>query len=416
MSENRDYFSYPNLSYCYPFYLIIYGTIIPLIMAIVINAFFINKKLSQEPLSLLRKQPKGYDKKGIDLGKMKFINRFRVKLYIREIKSNLTISAGMFIALLLVMLAFCIYSALTSIVKETDEDVKFNYMYYLSYPEDDAEYSAEKAYIKKLSKEMLGYNFDVSILGIESDSKAFPYDIQTKDDELYISTSVAEKYGVREEDAFTLNDEINNISYNFRVKKIVNFAPGLFVFMNIDSMRRRFEEKDDYYNVLLSDEPLDIDRGRIYSVTTGDELRDASETFMLLMKKLIYVLILASVLLFVLVMYLMVKMIIDRQRNNISMFKIFGYTKSEISTLYLRNNLYTVLVSAVLFIPLTRLIILKIYPYLVANRAVGFNLDFSFKIYLFIFGLIIISYFITYCMAKVKLNKINVQEILKDRE
>ena len=416
MAENSGYYSYPQLDYVYPLYLIIYGIVVPFVMALVVNLVCINKKLSKEPLSLMRKEIKSCTYDGLNLGNMKFINRFRIKLFMREIKSYLTIALGVFISLLLVVFAFCIYSALTTIVTETNNDVKFNYMYYLSYPEKEVPHNAEEAYMKKLSKSTLGYDFDVSILGIDEKSTSFPYNIKTNTDELYISTSVAEKYGISVGDNFSLDDEINNVTYNFKVKEIVSYAPGLFVFMDIDEMRERFGKEDDYYNVLLSQEKLNIDPGRIYSTTTAQDLRDASEIFMKLMQSLIYVLIFASVILFVLVMYLMVKMIIERQTTNISMFKVFGYTKSEISKLYMRNNLYTVLVSAALFIPLSRYIIVKIYPIMVANRAVGFNLSFSLEVYLFILGLIMVSYFLSYIFAKIKLNKISIQEMLKDRE
>lgn len=416
MAENSGYYSYPQLDYVYPLYLIIYGIVVPFVMALVVNLVCINKKLSKEPLSLMRKEIRSYTYDGLNLGNMKFINRFRIKLFMREIKSYLTIALGVFISLLLVVFAFCIYSALTSIVTETNNDVKFNYMYYLSYPEKEVPYNAEEAYMKKLSKSTLGYDFDVSILGIDEKSTSFPYNIKTNTDELYISTSVAEKYGIAVGDNFSLDDEINNVTYNFKVKEIVSYAPGLFVFMDIDEMRERFGKEDDYYNVLLSQEKLNIDPGRIYSTTTAQDLRDASEIFMKLMQSLIYVLIFASVILFILVMYLMVKMIIERQTTNISMFKVFGYTKSEISKLYMRNNLYTVLVSATLFIPLSRYIIVKIYPFMVANRAVGFNLSFSLEVYIFILGLIMVSYFLSYIFAKIKLNKISIQEMLKDRE
>lgn len=416
MAENSGYYSYPQLDYVYPLYLIIYGIVVPFVMALVVNLACINKKLSKEPLSLMRKEIKSCTYDGLDLGNMKFINRFRIKLFMREIKSYLTIALGVFISLLLVVFAFCIYSALTTIVTETNNDVKFNYMYYLSYPEKEVPNNAEEAYLKKLSKSTLGYDFDVSILGIDEKSTSFPYNIKTNTDELYISTSVAEKYGISVGDNFSLDDEINNVTYNFKVKEIVSYAPGLFVFMGIDEMRERFGKEDDYYNVLISQEKLNIDPGRIYSTTTAQDLRDASEIFMELMQSLIYVLIFSSVILFVLVMYLMIKMIIERQTTNISMFKVFGYTKPEISKLYMRNNLYTVIVSAALFIPLSRYIIVKIYPFMVANRAVGFNLSFSLEVYLFIFGLIMVSYFISYIFAKKKLNKISIQEMLKDRE
>lgn len=416
ISENSSYFSYPILDNSYSPYLFVYGIVVPFVMAIVVNLIFINRKLSSEPLSLMRKQQRSYTSKGLDLGNMRFINRFRIKLFTREIKSNLTIAMGIFISLLLVMLATTIYTATTTIIKETNDDIGFKYMYYLSFPEEMPPENAETAYVEKFNKSMLGHNFDVSILGIPSDSQAFPYNIETTTDQIYISTSVAEKYNLAVGDNLGLTDKIKNTTYNFEVKKIVNYAPGLFVFMHIDEMRERFNQKDDYYNVLISQEALDIEAGRIYAKTTDQEIRNASEVFWSLMKSLVYVLIIASVILFVLVMYLMVKMIIERQTNNISMFNVFGFTKSEISKLYLRNNLYTVLISAAIFIPVTKWVIVQIYPFLTSNRSVGFNLSFSNEIYFFLIGLIIVSYFISFVLAKFKLNKIGIQEVLKERE
>ncbi|MDE7309501.1 MAG: hypothetical protein K2N61_12745 [Lachnospiraceae bacterium] len=416
ISENSMYYSYPVFDNEYPVYLIVYGIIVPFLLSFLINFWLINKKLSQKPLELMRKSQGDYEGKGTNLGRMNFINKFRIKLFIRELKSNLTIAAGMFISLLLVMLAVTIYTATTTIVKETDEDIKFNYMYYLSYPEEESSYDAEQAYMEKLSKDRLNVSFDVSILGIEENSQAFPFDIDTKDGEVYISTSVANKYDLKVGDTIDLTDKVSNLTYNFKVKKIVSYAPGLFVFMDIESMRNRFDHEEDYYNVLLSDEKLDIDSGRIYSTITAGDLRYASEIFWTLMKKLVYMLIVSSVILFVLIMYLMVKMIIERQTNNISMFKLFGYTKREISKLYLRNNAYTVLVSTAIFIPITKWIIVQIYPFLTSNRAVGFNLSFSLEIYIFLVGVIFVSYLIAYILSVLKLNKVDIQEVLKERE
>ncbi|WP_067141170.1 ABC transporter permease [Oceanivirga salmonicida] len=421
MGDNVNYFSYPKLNHIYPTYLIIYGVVSPILISLLINFVFINKKLSKEPLDLMRKTQSAYKPKDIKGNKyrgFKFINKFRIKLFIREIKYNLTISLGIFISLLLIMLAFSIYSALTNLVDETSRDVKFNYMYSLSYPDNEKDNyeGVEKAYLKKLDKKVLNENFNVSILGIYKNSDSFPYEIETNKDELYISTSVANKYAVEVGDDFELEDKINSIKYVFKVKKIVNYAPGLFVFMNIDDMRKRFDKEHNYYNLIISDNKLDIEKGRLYSVTTGNDVKESSHTFMELMNRLIYILIFSSVILFVLVMYLMVKMIIDRQKYNISMFKLFGFNKTEISKIYLRNNLYTVIISALIFIPITRYIILMIYPFLVSNRAVGFNLKFALETYFVIAAIILISYFISFALAKLKLNRISVEEILKDRE
>ena len=416
ITTNSNYFSYPVLNRIYPMYLIFYGILVPFVMAITINAVLINKKLSKEPLALMRKQQVVHTTKQLNLGDMKFINRFRLKLFMVEIKSNLTICIGIFISLLLVMLALCIYSALTNVVTDTKNDVKFEYMYYLAYPEDDAPENAEKAYMNVLNKETLGHDFAVSILGVDTNSKSFPYNLETNTNQLFVSTSVANKFDIKVGDDFDLTDKINNIIYTFKVKEIVDYAPGLFVFMELPEMRELFGENDEYYNVLFSQVPLSIDAGRIHSITTRQVILNASEIFMSLMENLINVLVIASVIIFVAVMYLMIKMIIERQTSNISMFKILGYTDREISKLYLSNNLYIVSASAIIFIPLSRWIIANIYPYLVANRSVGFNLSFSHEIYIFIVALIIGSFFFALLFAKLKLNKITINEILKERE
>ena len=57
-----------------------------------------------------------------------------------------------------------------------------------------------------------------------------------------------------------------------------------------------------------------------------------------------------------------------------------------------------------------------IYPSIVANRTVGFNLSYSYEKYVFIFGLIFVSYFISYIMARIRLNKVDTNEVLKDNE
>lgn len=417
IKDSSDYYSYPELSVKISILLLCYGIIVPCLISLIVNLVVINKKLSQTPLSMLRKHNNLENGKDLELGKLKYINRFRIKLFYREIKSNITIVLGIFFSLMLLVFAMDIYSAITTLVTETKEDLSFNYMYYLSYPEQDtSKYDADKAYLKQLNSEIYGYDMSVSILGIEKDNRFFDYDIDTNKDEIYVSSSVAYKFDLKEGDEFLLEDKTQGILYKFNVKKIVQYSPGLYVFMDINSMQELFAQNDDYYNALISDEKLDIDSGRVYSITTSDSIKSASETFMSLMKQLIYILIFASVLIFVIVMYLMVRMVIERQQNNISLFKLMGYEDKEISKLYLRNNLYLVIISSLILVPLSKLIMDAIYPSIVANRTVGFNLSYSYEKYVFIFGLIFVSYFISYIMARIRLNKVDTNEVLKDNE
>lgn len=79
-----------------------------------------------------------------------------------------------------------------------------------------------------------------------------------------------------------LSDSANDMDYAFEIKGVSYYSVGLTVFMDINSMRELFGQKDDYYNVILSDKSLNIDEGRLYSVTTREDIKRSSEVFQIL--------------------------------------------------------------------------------------------------------------------------------------
>lgn len=90
---------------------------------------------------------------------------------------------------------------------------------------------------KTLSKEQLGYNLDVTVMGMDSDNKY--YDVKTHKGKSFItvSQSVVERYGVAKGDKFILTDDATSMDYAFTVEDICDERGGLMVFMDIDSMR-----------------------------------------------------------------------------------------------------------------------------------------------------------------------------------
>ena len=131
---------------------------------------------------------------------------------------------------------------------------------------------------------------------------------------------------------------------------------------------------------------------------------------------MIVTLLAASVLIFAVVMYLMMKVMIDRSAMSISMLKVFGYRKKEIGKLYLNGNLLVVALSAALGIPLSKAVMDRLYPYLVSNIACGLNLTFSWQMYTGIFAGILALYFVINRLLMFRVSKILPAEVLKNRE
>lgn len=411
-------YSLSNIEYAKPLYVIVYGVVIPPLVAYLVNIAVINKRLSQTPLSLLRHQNNNSNTSNIDLSKynMGFISNFRIRQTLREIRTSLTLCIGMFVSLLLLMLGLMCHSCLTTYIEQNKNDVTYSYMYTMKYPMDTVPNNSEPCYVETLKKEIDGYNLDVTLMGIDENNPYFNFDVTSKKNFVTIGSGTAYKYNLAEGDNLILNDDINNVSYVFTIDKIVEYSIGLHVFMNIDNMRELFNQEDDYYNVLLSNEDLNIDTGRIYSCLEQKDIINFANIFMNNMQGMIYMLIIFSVVIFIIVMYLMMKVMLDRSTQNISLFKVFGFNDREIKKLYIDGNFFTVLISSVICVPLTKQIMEKMYPSLVSNVAAGFCYDMHWKYYVFVFALIFFSYFIVNALLVGKIKKISLVEILKNRE
>ena len=194
------------------------------------------------------------------------------------------------------------------------------------------------------------------------------------------------------------------------------YSASFFAFMDIDSMRQLMGEDEDYYNIVFSEHALDIDSGRLYAVTSREEIEESSSIFVEKMMPMVFTLTTASALVFVVVMYLMMKVMIDRSAMSISLMKVFGYRKKDVRKLYLDSNLLIVAASALLGIPLSKAVMDSMYPYLVSNIACGINLVFSWQMYTGLFGAILILYFIINRILMRRVNRILPAEVLKNRE
>ncbi len=410
------YYSTPIFEPVYPMYLIVYSVIMPVVVCVIVNWIVINKKLSQTALSLIKNEQKSSNYRQFQLHTKKFTRLFQIRQMIRESRSALTITFGMFICLLILVLGLDCYVLCDNLIKDTQRDMKFSYVYLLKYPEKQVPKDGEAVYMESLQKSEYGYTLDISVVGIDSNNPYFEAVPPKSKSHIIIGDAVAQKYRLSVGDTFTLRDETNETDYSFTVDGIANYSISLSIFMDIDSMRELFGEDEDYYNVIYSDKALDIDEGRLYSVTTREDIEKGSKVFIDLMKPMFSILISVSALILCVVMYLMMGVMIDRSMFGISLMKIFGYRSNEIRQLYLNGNLIVVMVSALICIPSSKWMMDAVYPTFIANVGCGMNIAFPFWMYATLFVSIVAIYLLVNQMLIGKIKKITPAEVLKNRE
>lgn len=416
MADAYTYYSIPAMDVKIPPILIVYGIVMPPLAAIVVNYFVIRKKLSQTALSLIKnevKQPKGSN---VNLGDMGFVGRFRVRQMLREMRTGLTVVIGMFIALICLMLSLNTATFCSKVKKQNVEDTHYEYMYTYKYPTENPPEGGEAAYAKTLKKEIYGYNWDVTVLGLSKNTKYFDVDLKDGKNRVAISSSFAEKYGYGVGDEIVLHDEENDIDYGFTVDSVTQYTPAFYVFMTIDDARELFGAGSDEYNVVFADKDLGVDPARLYATTTKADIESAAGIFADQMRSMVVMIVIISTLIFVVVMYLMMKVMIDRSAFSISLIKVFGFRTKEIRKLYLDGNLFIIAIGAAICLPLAKLIMSAVYPSLVSNVNCGVKLTFAPWLWAVLYGGILVLYFIINRVLVGRLNKIVPAEVLKNRE
>ncbi len=419
MGDSIAYYSLPPMRIVTPGYLLFYSLIMPPVTAVVVNYLVINKKLKCTALSLLRNEQtagKAGRIQNMNLGNMKFLLRFQIRQMLREIRSAFAVVIGMFICLLILIMSIDCAVLCINFGNACLEETKYAYMYTYKYPTEDVPEGGIPAYVENLKKEAYGYNLDVTVLGIDDDNPYFPIATADKKNEIVISSAAAQKFDVKAGDKLVLSDEVNERDYAFTVKNIVNFTSGVYVFLDRDVMQELFDQEDDYYNVVFADHALDIDNGRLYATVSKENVEESSQIFTDMMEPMVVMLVAISALIFMIVMYLMMKVMIDRSAFSISLMKVFGYRRREIRRLYLDGNFYVILLGALICVPLAKWSMDLVYPYCIANVAIGMDLKFTPQIYIMIYGGILLCYMVINFLLVGRLNKLVPAEVLKNRE
>lgn len=410
--------SLPSMPQLCPPGLVVAGILIPPLVVVLVNALVIRKKLDQPVLQLLKNMDA--QRKGVDfplLEKLPFENRFEVRHVLREIRSIFTVGLGVFGSLLLVMLGLNAYAMCTNLIKSATAETTFEYQYVLKYPPSTLPEGATAYYAESLTKPLGDTTHTVTLLGVEDNGAPyFDAPVERGKNKVVVSSALASKWGLQTGDKLVLSNDVAGLDYGFTVCGIADFKSGFYAFMDGDSMRALFGKKTGYYNVLLSQQPLDIETARIYSVTTHADVMSATEQFYDIFRTRLFLLICVPVVLFAIIMYLMLTLIVDRATTGISLLKIFGYPDRQVRRMYLNANGMMVLVDVLVLIPVTKLIMDAAFPAMMSSAAIACDLALPWWIY----GLILLGVMLVYSGVNLllmrKFNRITPAVALKNRD
>ena len=245
LADTLGYYSMPVLEIKVSPFILFYGLVIPPVTALIVNVLVIRKRLKKTPLALLRNEQKAVHGKDVRIKGLKFIPMFRLRQMIREVRAGLTVILGMFMSLLVALMALNTYVYCNKVKEYNVDQTHYEFMYSYKYPTEEVPEGGYEAVAEGLKKEIYGYTFDVTLMGITNDNPFFDTgDLPDNDTDVVVSSAVANKYNLSVGDVFTLQGDNGDRLYAFRVDRILDYSASLMIFMDIDRCRLLPHTKD----------------------------------------------------------------------------------------------------------------------------------------------------------------------------
>lgn len=394
-------------------------TVVPVIIMLVINIVIIGCRLKLSPLKFLRRDLSGKQKKkAMRLPAFGFFNRFRLRIIIQNMPNYITLFIGILFANVLLLFGIMLGPMLTHYQDEITDKLIAKHQYVLKTLVDVDDNAAEKYCVKTLATiEGRLKSEDVLVYGVKDNS--IYADINTaslKDNEVYITNGYADKFRIKKGDKITLKEKYDDNEYEFTVKDMYDYPSSFAIFMSDAAFKNVFDKSEDYYSGYFSDNILDIDEKYVATQITLDDLTKVSRQLDRSMGETFNLVKIFAVVLFAVLMFLLTKLIVEKNTTSISMVKILGYSNREISRLYVTSTTIVVVLSVALSIGLSVIIMNYLFRVFMEEMSGWISCYYAPHIFpvMFILNITVYAVISFFMMAKIK--KIPMDEALKTVE
>lgn len=435
-------------SYSLPTYVTIWNgdafrmtTLVPILIMLVINYGVLCHKLRLSPLKFLRRDLSGKKQvKALPLSpKLGIFHRFRLRVIFQNMSNYAVLFVGIVFANLLLFFGLLLPSTLNHYQQEIKSNMLAKYQYMLDVPVsavsgDDSENVLEllQYYMgtKTLNDDAEAFSAyslntlpskyktdEVLLYGIEKNSKYIDVDFDDSD-EVYISGAYAEKFQLEPGDKITLKEKYEKKKYTFKVKGIYEYSGALCVFMPQKQLNNTFDLGSYYFSGYFSNSKItDINQKYIGSIVNLEALTKVSWQLTVSLGGMMNLINGFAIGIFIVLIYLLSKIIIEKNAQSISMAKILGYTNGEIGKLYIWSTTIVVVICLLLSLPIEKAIMGVVFRKMMLSSVSGWiALWIDPKIYLKMFLIGIGTYAVVSLLEYRRIRRIPMDEALKNAE
>ena len=192
---------------------------------------------------------------------------------------------------------------------------------------------------------------EITVYGIQPGSRYWS-DVDVADGKACVGLGAQQKCAIELGKPRAFSDKYTGDEYEITFDEVVGNTTTMNVYLSLDDFNRLFDKEAGNFSGYASNEPLAINGRYVATEITPDQMLAVADQLQDSMGTMAQSLLYAVIPLFLILIYLLTKTVIDRSARSISYMKVFGYHDREISKLYIRSITTTVLVSLVLCLPI----------------------------------------------------------------
>lgn len=377
-------------------------TVMPFIFMMLILYVLLKRRLRLSPLRFLRKDLRRHrQRRYIPLHGSSFFQRFRIRIILQNKGSYLVLFLGIIFASFLLMFALILTPSMEQYIRNLEADSRCDYQYLLKAP---VQADGEKVTLTSLKAYYVGgdLDLDVTLYGLGPNSGYYTDMTLSSDPKsIVISSDFASKMSLQVGDAITLRNPYRDKAYSFTIQDIYPYNAGFSAYMPRNQLNQLLHEDHTYFNGYLSNQPLDIEEAYVQSVVTRSDLVKINEQMTQAFSQLLPVLTSVSIAIYLVVLYILTRLVTDRNAISMSFLKVMGYTAKEIRSLYLHATTLVVLASLTAALPLCNIAL----RYLMKFAFMKFTGNLSVYIPGYVYFLVFVTGGVAYLFIKALLTR-----------
>jgi ABC-type antimicrobial peptide transport system permease subunit len=343
--------------------------------------------------------------------------KMKVRNVIGHPGRSIVTTIGVAIAAFCILAGLIMSDSLNALLKDgLTSSVKYEYLYRLNSLHEDTPEKGEALFQNYYEVE--GSTVQLSAQGIDENSRYFPDQTENGNkldlDKYYLTSAAAQTYGVKTGEKFTFYNIADLKKHKVTISGVVEDNTHCYLYTSRKNAANLADVSDQAYNCIISKDKLTLDKKLVASETKMTVTADTMENLMGPMKAIIITFEIVGIVLGVFVLYLIINMIVSETSVNISVMKVLGFGRQEISNRVLNINHILVCIGFLLGIPIAYAFVKVGYSDTIENYGMMLSPVLTVKALVIGFVLTWITYDLSLLFQKRKISRIDMVEALKE--